>query len=54
MHRFQRTTRRFQYGVLSKQNHDSMMGLEGKANIGHPFATGHLQSTTGISRGKVK
>ena len=45
MHRFQKTIRRFHYSVLSKRSHDLMMGREGKANIEHPFAAGHLQDT---------
>ena len=40
--------RQFQCGVTSKRNHDSMMGREGKANFGHPFATSHLQDTMSL------
>jgi hypothetical protein len=37
--------RQFRRGALSKQSHDLSMGREGKANVGHPVVTGHLQGT---------
>jgi hypothetical protein len=40
--------RRFQCDALSKRGHDLLMGQEGKATVGHPFATGHLQGTVGL------
>jgi hypothetical protein len=49
MHQSQKTMTQFQCGVLFEQSHDSLTGREGKANLGHPFATGHLQGT--VSRG---
>jgi hypothetical protein len=48
MHRFQRTMRRFRYDVLSKRSRDSMKGREGKANVAHPFAAGHLLGTINL------
>jgi hypothetical protein len=48
MHRSQRTTRQFQYGAFSKQSPDLLMGLEGKANVGLPFAAGDLQGTVNL------
>ena len=49
MHHSQRTTKRFQCGVLSRKVHDSLTGQEGKANVGHPLATGRLQDTVSLS-----
>jgi hypothetical protein len=42
--------RQFQSGVLSKQSHDSMMGREGIANVGHPYAARYLGGTIGLSK----
>ena len=39
----QRTARKFQYGVLSKQSRDYSKGQEVRANFEHPFVVGHLQ-----------
>jgi hypothetical protein len=54
MHHSQRTIRPIQHGVLSKQSHDSLMGREGKANVGHPFAAGHLQGTVSLGNKRIK
>ena len=44
----QRTTRKFRYGVLSKQSRGFSKGQEVRANVGHPFVVGHLQGSVDI------
>ena len=41
-HRFPKTILRFLCGVRSKRSHGSSTGREARANVGHPFATEHL------------
>jgi hypothetical protein len=41
--RSQKARLQFLHGVLSKQSHGSLKGLEERANVGPLFATDHLQ-----------
>ena len=47
-HCCQRTTRKFQYDVLSKRSRGFSKGQEVRANVGHPFVVGHLQGSVGF------
>jgi hypothetical protein len=44
----QRTMRKFQYGVLSKQRRGFSKGQEVRANVEHPFVVGHLQGSVDL------
>ncbi len=44
----QRTTRKFQHDVLSKQSRGFSKGQEVTANVEHPFVAGHLQRSVSI------
>jgi hypothetical protein len=44
----QRTTRKIQYGVLSKKSRGFPKGQEVRANVEHPFVVGHLQGSVGF------
>jgi hypothetical protein len=46
-----RTTRKFQYGVFSKQNRGFLKDQEVRANVEHPFVVGHLQSSVSLASG---
>ena len=50
--RSQRTTQKFQHGVLSKQSRDFLKGQEVTANVGHPIVVGHLQRSVGLDGGR--
>jgi hypothetical protein len=45
----QRTTRKFQYGVLSN---GFSKGQEVRANVEHPFVVGRLQGSVGLGSGR--
>jgi hypothetical protein len=48
----QRTTRKFQYGVLSKQSRGLSKGQEVRASVEHPFVVGHLHGSVGFGSGR--
>ena len=44
----QRTTRKFQYGVLSRQSRGFSKSQEVRANVEHPFVVGHLRGSVDL------
>ena len=48
----QRTTRKFQHGVLSKQSRGLSTGQEVKANVERSFVAGHLAAVLVAGDGK--
>ena len=48
----QRTTRKFQYGVLSKRSRGFSKGQEVRANVEHPFVVEHLQRSVSLGSGR--
>ncbi len=52
--RSQRTTQKFQCGVLSKQSRGFSKGQEVRANVERPFVVGHLQGSVGLGSGRCE